>query len=140
MQQLASFTGCVPAVSVSAPRSTTIHIWYVAAVAPQLKVGLAVHVPLKILLNTFTVGLEPTWTPTLHPHVCPPDTVFAMLVLEGTLAETNRSITSLFCMPTGGTIVALVAVVTESSVAGIRDWPTMVIGGPPAAAARNVGA
>src|SRR5438552_343619 len=93
-QQLLSFTGCVPAVSVSAPRSTIIHIWYVTAVAPQLKVGLALHVPLKMVLNTLMVGLEPTWLPTLHPHVCPPDTVFVIEVLEATMALTNRSITS----------------------------------------------
>ena len=55
------------------------------------------------------------------------------------MAETKRSITSLFCMPAGGTIAALAAFVIESSLAGIRDSPTMVIGAPPAAAARNAG-
>jgi hypothetical protein len=65
--------------------------------------------------------------------------VFEIVVLEGTMAETKRSITSLFCMPAGGTIVALAAVVIASSLAGIRDSPTIVIGGPPAAAARNAG-
>ncbi len=120
-QQLLSFTGCVPAVSVSAPRSTIIHIWYVTAVAPQLKVGLALHVPLKMVLNTLMVGLEPTWPPRLHPHVCPPDTVFEIVVLEGTMAETKRSITSLFCMPGGGVIDALAAFVA-SCCRGAERW------------------
>src|SRR6266480_95149 len=136
--KLPSSTGCVPTPIVSEPRSTTIHIWYVTALAPKLKVGLAVHVPLKMVLNTFWDGLVPIPL-TLHPHVCPPDTVFVIEVAAATLALTNRSITSLFCMPAGGTIVALVAVVIASSLAGIRDSPTMVIGGPPAAATRSAG-
>jgi len=45
--------------SVSAPRSTTIHSWYVTALATKLKVGLAVHVPLKTVVNTFWDGLVP---------------------------------------------------------------------------------
>src|SRR5467141_4352347 len=91
-----------------------------------------------MVLNTFWDGLVPIPL-LLHPHVCPPDTVFVIEVAEATLALANTSITSLFCMPAGGTIVAVVAVVTESSLAGIRDSPTMVIGGPPAAAARSAG-
>src|SRR6267143_2775516 len=42
-------------------------------------------------------------------------------------------------IPEGGVIDALVAVVIASSLAGMRDSPTIVIGAPPAAAARNVG-
>src|SRR2546421_1873579 len=91
-----------------------------------------------MVLNTFWDGLVPIPL-LLHPHVCPPDTVFVIEVKEATLALTNRSITSLFCMPEGGTIVAVVAVVIASSLAGIRDSPTMVMGGPPAAAARRAG-
>src|SRR6266480_6541408 len=93
-----------------------------------------------MVLNTFAVGLEPIWPPgTLHPHVCPAGAVFVIEVAEATLAETKRSITSLFCMPGGGVIDALAAFVIESSLAGIRDSPTMFIGGPPAAAARSAG-
>src|SRR5437773_2814107 len=136
--RLPSNRGCVTVPVVSEPRSTTIHIWYVTEVDPKLKVGLAFHVPLKMVLNTFWDRLVPIPL-VLHPHVCPPDTVFVIEVKAATLALTNRSITSLFCMPAGGTIVAVVAVVTESSLAGIRDSPTIVIGGPPDIAARNAG-
>src|SRR6266480_6481240 len=136
--KLPSSGGCVPTPVVSEPRSTTIHIWYVTAVDPKLKVGLAVHVPLNMVLNTFWDGLVPIPL-ELHPHVCPPDTVFVIEVKEATLALTNRRITSFACMPEGGTIVALVAVVIASSLAGIRDSPTIVIGRPPAAATRSAG-
>src|SRR2546425_4378687 len=135
--KLPSTWGCVPTPIVSEPRSTTIHIWYVTAVDPKLNVGLAVHVPLNMVLNAFWDGLVPN--PLLDHHVCPPDTVFVMLTLEDVMALTNTRITSFACMPEGGVIVALVAVVIASSVAGIRDSPTMVIGRPPAAAARNAG-
>src|SRR5882762_2186820 len=135
--RLPSSRGCVLAPIVSEPRSTTIHSWYVTALAPKLKVGLAVHVPLNLVLNTFWDGLVPIPL-LLHPHVCPPDTVFVIEV-EAAMALANTSITSLFCMPAGGTIVAVVAGAIASSVAGIRDSPTIVIAGPPAAAARSAG-
>ena len=70
---------------------------------------------------------------------CPAVALFVMEVEEGTIAETIRTIKSFACMPEGGVIDALVAVVIASSLAGTRDWPTTVIGGPPAAAARNAG-
>src|SRR2546427_7483783 len=137
--RLPSNRGCVPVPVVSEPRSTTIHIWYVTAVPPKLKVGLAVHVPLKIVLNTFWDGLVPNPL-TLHPHVCPPapaPPVFVIEVGEATMALTNRSITSLFCMPAGGTIVAAVAVVTDSALAGTRGPPPTRTGRPPPPAART---
>src|SRR2546425_5857380 len=57
--KLPSTWGCVPTPIVSEPRSTTIHIWYVTAVDPKLKVGLAVHVPLNMVLNAIWDGLVP---------------------------------------------------------------------------------
>src|SRR5882672_4225834 len=54
-QQLASS----PPVETSAPRNTTIQIWYVAAVAPQPQAGLPLHVPLKMDVDVLTSGLEP---------------------------------------------------------------------------------
>src|SRR5882762_9016832 len=128
----------VQAEDVSTPRNTTIQIWYVASVAPQLKAGLPLHVPVKLAENTFWVGLEPLWT-SMVVHVCPAAALFRIEVALGTLAATIASTTSFACMPEGGVIDALVAVVIASSLAGMRDSPTIVIGGPPDAAARNVG-
>src|SRR6267143_2611452 len=128
----------VQAEDVSTPRNTTIQIWYVAAVAPQLKAGLPLHVPVKLAENTFWVGLEPLWR-TMLVHVCPAAALFRIEVALGTLAATIASTTSFACMPEGGVIDALVAVVIASSLAGIRDSPTIVIGAPPAAAARSAG-
>src|SRR5467141_3101208 len=121
----------------SAPRDTTIQIWYEAAVAPQLKAGLPLHVPLKMALNACWLGLEPF--KAVPKNDCPPDALVEIAVPEATLALTNTRITSPACMPEGSVIDALVAVATASSVAGARDSPTIVIGAPPAAAARNAG-
>jgi hypothetical protein len=133
-QQLASS----PPVEKSAPRNTTIQIWYVAAVAPQPQAGLPLHVPLKMDVYTLVSGLEPAASIPMF-HNCPAAALVVMEVEEGTIAETTKTIMSFACMPEGGVIDALVAVVIASSLAGTRDWPTTVIGGPPAAAERNVG-
>src|SRR6267378_7498718 len=100
--------------------------------------GLPLHDPLKVATHIFWVGFEPIWRPR-ESHVCPAVALFVIVVALGTLAEMNTSTTSFACMPEGGVIDALVAVVIASSLAGMRDWPTIVIGAPPAAAARNVG-
>src|SRR5882762_9154509 len=79
--------------------------------------GLPLHDPLKVATHIFWVGFEPIWRPR-ESHVCPAVALFVIVVALGTLAEMNTSTTSFACM---------------------RDWPTIVIGAPPAAAARNVG-
>jgi hypothetical protein len=89
-------------------------------------------------VDVLTSGLEPAGRILLF-HNCPAAELVDIVVVEGTIAETNTIIRSFACMPEGGVIDALVAVVTASSLAGTRDWPTTVIGGPPAAAARNAG-
>jgi len=89
-------------------------------------------------VDVFTSGLEPAERILLF-HNCPAGELVDIVVVEGTIAEMNTIIRSFACMPEGGVIDALVAVVTASSLAGTRDWPTTVIGGPPAAAARNAG-
>src|SRR6267143_1941046 len=100
--------------------------------------GLPLHDPVNLATHIFWVGFEPIWRPR-ESHVCPAGALFVIVVALGTLAEMNTSTTSFACMPEGGVIDACVAVVIASSLAGMRDSPTMVIGGPPAAAARSAG-